>query len=155
MNLRLPCIICENGDPYSNIVCDDCECKIEPKPKTKPESSFQVPLNDVLLQANVLQITLIKNDEIVKAFILNRDLNHLLIESQEEPNQITRTESDYKPIAERIKKRSLKDFAKIDFELIRKLRAIYGLIIMKNELDRKKVVTLAVVQTVLAGKQRK
>jgi hypothetical protein len=22
---KLPCIVCENGDPYSNIVCDDCE----------------------------------------------------------------------------------------------------------------------------------
>lgn len=27
--LRLRCIICENGDPYSNIVCDGCECSIE------------------------------------------------------------------------------------------------------------------------------
>ena len=34
MNLRLPCIICENGDPYSNIVCDDCECKIEHRKET-------------------------------------------------------------------------------------------------------------------------
>ena len=24
-----PCIICSNGDPYSNIVCDECEDKIE------------------------------------------------------------------------------------------------------------------------------
>ena len=24
-----PCTICENGDVYSNIICDDCEQKIE------------------------------------------------------------------------------------------------------------------------------
>lgn len=30
----LPCIVCENGDPYSNIVCDDCECRIEHRRET-------------------------------------------------------------------------------------------------------------------------
>lgn len=32
--MRLPCIICENGDPYSNIVCDGCECSIELRKET-------------------------------------------------------------------------------------------------------------------------
>ena len=26
---QLPCIICQNGDVYSNIVCDDCELNID------------------------------------------------------------------------------------------------------------------------------
>lgn len=32
--MRLPCIVCENGDPYSNIVCDNCECSIEHRKET-------------------------------------------------------------------------------------------------------------------------
>ena len=23
--MNYPCIICDNGDPYSNVVCDECE----------------------------------------------------------------------------------------------------------------------------------
>lgn len=34
LTFRLPCIICENGDPYSNIVCDNCECRIEHRKET-------------------------------------------------------------------------------------------------------------------------
>lgn len=32
--MRLPCIVCEKGDPYSNIVCDDCTCSIELRQET-------------------------------------------------------------------------------------------------------------------------
>lgn len=32
--MRLPCIVCENGDVYSNIVCDDCEVSIEMRKDT-------------------------------------------------------------------------------------------------------------------------
>lgn len=31
---RLPCIICEGGDPYSNIVCDNCESSREHRKET-------------------------------------------------------------------------------------------------------------------------
>lgn len=31
---RLPCIICENGDVYSNIVCDNCEAAVELRKET-------------------------------------------------------------------------------------------------------------------------
>ena len=26
---KYPCIICENGDPYSNVICNQCEESIE------------------------------------------------------------------------------------------------------------------------------
>ncbi len=30
MNIEVyPCIICKDGDPYSNIVCDNCESRID------------------------------------------------------------------------------------------------------------------------------
>ncbi len=30
----LPCIICENGDPYSHILCESCEIDIEHRKDT-------------------------------------------------------------------------------------------------------------------------
>ena len=48
MNLRLPCIVCEKGDPYSNIVCDNCECRIENRKETFDSMvSLVMDLNDL------------------------------------------------------------------------------------------------------------
>ena len=34
MLFSLPCIICEKGDPLSNIVCETCEFKIQQRQET-------------------------------------------------------------------------------------------------------------------------
>ena len=47
--MKLPCIMCENGDPYSNIVCDNCECSIEHMKETyEAMVSLVMYLNDLL-----------------------------------------------------------------------------------------------------------
>ena len=46
---RLPCIVCENGDPYSNIVCDNCECSIEHRKETyEAIVSLVMDINDLV-----------------------------------------------------------------------------------------------------------
>ncbi len=47
--MRLPCIVCENGDPYSNIICDNCECSIEHRKETyEAMVSLVMDINDLV-----------------------------------------------------------------------------------------------------------
>jgi len=32
--MRLPCMICESADPYSSIICENCECSIDQRKET-------------------------------------------------------------------------------------------------------------------------
>jgi hypothetical protein len=50
------CVICQNGDPYSNEVCDKCECEIEDMKdeyrKQRLKLSAKIRLSDVFSSSN-------------------------------------------------------------------------------------------------------
>ncbi len=63
--MRLPCIICEKGNPYSNIVCQCCEDKIQLRKDTfecmyelvKDMNDIQGPIDDEMIKKIKYELT--------------------------------------------------------------------------------------------------
>jgi len=101
-----------NENSNKNLAKDQENVISQEKSKdNKSSSTLHCSLTDVYVQSNVLQITIYNKGRLVKALLLNRNLNQPFIERREDFDQIKRTSSDYTEISHRIMKQSIDDLA--------------------------------------------
>lgn len=77
---RLPCIICQGGDIYSNIVCDDCESDIDFRKELHESMKILVRRNNDIVGYVPNDISDKISEEVDKIY---NQLNDLKIEGKE------------------------------------------------------------------------